>query len=114
MSSSRGAPPVQWIGYGLSRSRGQWPMTVGGLAQAAKRGFVCGDKPAATNPAKIGDVAYNDEAGECASGGPGASLVQPGDLGGGECSVSCESDYYACGDLLGWLQVQAGVAGVNG
>jgi hypothetical protein len=94
-----GAPAIRWIGFGLSQSRGQWPMTVGGLTEAAKRGFVCGSGGASAATGKDEGVTIkgDGDTGEdqrCSSGGVGATSCS-----GRDCSVSCMAGYYACCNL---------------
>lgn len=97
-----GAPAIRWTGFGLSQSRVQWPMTVGGLTEAAKSGFVCGGGTSAAPGKEEGVTIKGDgDTGEdqtCASGGVGATSCS-----GSGCSVSCMEGYWACCnlDLLG-------------
>lgn len=98
-------------GYGLSSSTGQWPITARGLEPSLTRptskelelqgvkAEECASSATAPGTVSLASTTADDgavtQSADCDDGGPGASSCSTR-CGRDECSVGCQSGYYAC------------------
>ncbi|HKP74693.1 MAG TPA: hypothetical protein VJT67_04085 [Longimicrobiaceae bacterium] len=82
-----GTRPADWLGYGLSRRTGQWPVGEGVPLLEALRSALAS---CSRGEGEVQVMSF------CDSGGRGSTGCSTSCGGGGSCSVSCGAGYFSC------------------